>query len=53
MKKYKVLRDMFFAVTRPVMGENLSLKEAKKLRDKLTGEEQDSTYVNYVIEDMT
>ena len=45
--RYCVRRHMFFAVTNPIMGDDLTLEEANTLVDELTAEELDSTYVSY------
>lgn len=45
--KYCVRRHMFFAVTNPIVGCDLSEKDAIELVKKLNDEELDSTYVHY------
>ena len=46
---YCVRRHMFFAVTNPIMKENLTKKEAEILCKKLNEEELDDTYVSYEV----
>ena len=45
--RYCVRRHMFFAVTNPIMGNDLTLDEANLLVDELTDEEGDTNYVHY------
>lgn len=45
--RYCVRRHMFFAVTNPIIGTDLTLEEANTLVDDLTSEELDSNYVSY------
>lgn len=46
---YCVRRHMFFAVTDPIMEDNLTKEEAEILCKKLNDEELDNTYVHYKV----
>jgi len=48
-KSYCVKRHMFFAVTDPIMEDNLTKKEADKVAKKLNKEELDKLYVDYQV----
>lgn len=48
MNNYCVRRYMFFAVTDPIMKDNLTEEEANILRDKLNKEERETGDYMYV-----
>ena len=46
---YCVKKNMFFAVTEPIIEDNLTKEQADILCKKLNDEELDSTYVWYTV----
>jgi hypothetical protein len=48
-RSYCVRRHMFFAVTNPIVADNLTKEEAEKECEHLNAIEQDYTYVHYEV----